>query len=195
MGDETLQKTPLHGLHVAAGAKMAPFAGYDLPVQYPMGVMAEHRFCRESAGLFDVSHMGQARLFGDNPAAALEALAPGDLQALDVGRMRYTMFTNAAGGVEDDLMALRREDHLFLVVNAACKDADLQLMAAGLPGIEIDHQADRGLLALQGPQAAAVLAGLAPETAAMPFMSGQDVVIGGVPCLVIPFWLYWRGRV
>lgn len=184
MGDDTLHKTPIHSLHVAAGAKMAPFAGYEMPVQYPMGVMAEHRFCRESAGLFDVSHMGQVRLLGDDLAKALEALVPGDVQALDAGRMRYTMFTNAAGGVEDDLMVLRREDHLFLVVNAACKDADLQLMAAGLPGIEIDHQTDRGLLALQGPKAAAVLAALAPETATMPFMTGQDVTIGGVSCLI-----------
>lgn len=184
MGDENLQKTPLHSLHLDAGAKMASFAGYDMPVQYPLGVMGEHRHCRAAAGLFDVSHMGQVRLNGDDPASALEALVPGDIQALDAGRMRYTMFTNADGGVEDDLMVLRREDHLFLVVNAACKDADLKLMAAGLPGVEIDHQATRGLLALQGPAAAAALAAHAPETAAMPFMTGQDVTIGGVPCLV-----------
>ncbi len=177
-------KTPLHGLHVALGAKMVPFAGYDMPVQYPAGVMAEHRHCRAAAGLFDVSHMGQVRLSGDDPAAALETLVPGDIQGLAPGQMRYATFTNAAGGVLDDLMVLRRDDHLFLVVNAACKHADLAHMAERLEGVEIDHQPDRGLLALQGPAAAAVLAKHAPDVADMSFMTGRDIVIDGVDCLV-----------
>lgn len=181
--DENL-KTPLHGLHVALGAKMVPFAGYDMPVQYPAGVMAEHRQCRYSAGLFDVSHMGQVRLLGDDPAAALEALVPGDIQGLAPGQMRYATFTSESGGVLDDLMVLRRDDHLFLVVNAACKHADLAHMAARLKGVEIDHQSGRGLLALQGPAAATVLAQHAPDVADMPFMTGRDVAIDGVDCLV-----------
>ncbi|MEQ9124848.1 MAG: glycine cleavage system aminomethyltransferase GcvT [Alphaproteobacteria bacterium] len=179
-----LRKTPLHDLHVELGAKLVEFAGYAMPVQYPAGVMAEHRQTRESAGLFDVSHMGQVRLLGDKAAAAFEALVPGDIQALAPGEMRYTMFTNPEGGVIDDLMALAREDHLFLVVNAACKERDLAHMAVHLPGIEIDHQADRGLLALQGPKAAAVLAGHAPAVAGMSFMTAMEIDLAGASCLV-----------
>lgn len=184
MASTELAKTALHALHLEHGAKMVPFAGYDMPVQYPLGVMGEHRHCREQAGLFDVSHMGQVRLLGDDPAASLEALVPGDIKGLDAGQMRYTMFTNDAGGVLDDLMVLRRDDHLFLVVNAACKAQDLAWMAERLQGVEIDHQDDRALMALQGPAAAAVLAAHAPDAASMPFMTGQAMTIGGVDCLV-----------
>lgn len=184
MSDGELQTTPLHDLHVELGAKMVGFAGYAMPVQYPAGVMAEHKHCRTAAGLFDVSHMGQVRLTGPDVAAALEGLVPADIQGLEAGRMRYTMFTNEAGGVLDDLMVLNRGDHLLLVVNAACKHQDIALMQAGLPGIELDYMADRGLLALQGPEAAAVLADLAPDAATMPFMSGRPLTVAGVDCLV-----------
>jgi len=184
MSAEHLEKTPLQGLHVECGAKMVGFAGYDMPVQFPAGVMAEHRHCRTAAGLFDVSHMGQVRLSGGDPAAALETLVPGDIRGLAPGQMRYTMFTNAEGGVMDDLMALNRGDDLFLVVNAACKAGDLAHMAEHLDGVEIDYQADRGLLALQGPEAAAVLARHAPETAAMPFMTAKEISLAGADCLV-----------
>jgi aminomethyltransferase len=184
MSDGEDLKTPLYDLHLTLGAKMTPFAGYMMPVQYPAGVMAEHRHCRAAAGLFDVSHMGQVRLLGDGAAAALERLVPADIQGLIPGRMRYTIFTNADGGVLDDLMALSRGDHLFLVVNAGCKHDDLAHMAAHLGDIEIDYQADRGLLALQGPAAADILAKHALAVLAMPFMTALDVQIGGVDCLV-----------
>ena len=181
---ETAAATPLHGLHVELGAKMVPFAGYDMPVQYPSGVMAEHNHCRAAAGLFDVSHMGQVRLVGADPAAALERLVPGDIQGLAPGQMRYTMFTSAEGGILDDLMALRRDDCVFLVVNAACKAEDLAHLAAHLDDVEIDHQADRGLLALQGPGAVAALVRHAPDVAAMPFMTAKEISLAGAPCLV-----------
>ncbi len=179
-----LLKTPLYDLHVELGAKMVEFAGYAMPVQYPAGVMAEHRHCRTDAGLFDVSHMGQVRLLGDDPAGALETIVPGDIKALDAGQMRYTMFTNDQGGVLDDLMALQQGDHVFLVVNAACKADDLANMAARLKDVEIDHQADRGLLALQGPKAAEILAGHAPEVADMAFMTARTIELAGAECLV-----------
>lgn len=179
---ETVLSTPLNALHRSLGAKMVPFAGYDMPVQYPLGVLKEHLHTRDKAGLFDVSHMGQVRLRGADPARALEALVPGDLLALAPGRIRYTMFTNAAGGILDDLMVTRISDsELFVVINAACKTADLAHLRANLPGVEIEYLGDEaGLLALQGPAAAAVMARLAPETASMPFMSMLATRIGGI---------------
>src|SRR5664279_227589 len=120
-----LLKTPLRALHVELGAKMVPFAGYAMPVSYPQGILAEHRQCRASAVLFDVSHMGQLRLRGDDAAAALETLVPVDIVGLGLGKQRYALFTNDGGGVLDDLMVTRRDDHLFLIVNAACKEADV----------------------------------------------------------------------
>ncbi|OTI30522.1 glycine cleavage system protein T, partial [Pseudomonas aeruginosa] len=126
MSTETLLKTPLHALHLELGARMVPFAGYDMPVQYPLGVMKEHLHTREQAGLFDVSHMGQIRLTGANAAKALETLVPVDIIDLPVGMQRYAMFTNEQGGILDDLMVANLgNDELFLVVNAACKDQDL----------------------------------------------------------------------
>ncbi|HSI57365.1 MAG TPA: glycine cleavage system aminomethyltransferase GcvT, partial [Ideonella sp.] len=123
---EALLQTPLHALHLELGARMVPFAGYAMPVQYPGGLMAEHRQCREAAALFDVSHMGQLRLVGADAAAALETLVPMDVSDLAVGKQRYALFTNAAGGILDDLMITRRAKDLLLVVNAACKAADLR---------------------------------------------------------------------
>jgi aminomethyltransferase len=169
-----LQITPLNALHRELGAKMVPFAGYDMPVQYPMGVMKEHLHCRAKAGLFDVSHMGQVILHApggyDAVAQAMEALVPVDLLGLGAMRQRYGMFTNDAGGILDDLMLANRGDHMFVVVNAACKADDIAHMRAGLPGIKVQEIADRALLALQGPAAEAVLEAMVPGVAAMRFM-------------------------
>ncbi|MRU15282.1 glycine cleavage system aminomethyltransferase GcvT [Roseovarius sp. A21] len=171
---DALRQTPLHALHVELGAKMVPFAGYDMPVQYKLGVMKEHLHCRAAAGLFDVSHMGQVivRAPGgyDEVARAMEGLVPVSVLGLAEGRQRYAMFTNDRGGIMDDLMLANRGDHLFVVVNAACKAADIAHMRAGLPGCEVDEITDRALLALQGPKAEAVLARLVPDVAGMRFM-------------------------
>jgi aminomethyltransferase len=178
-------RTPLYALHIEQGAKMVPFAGYDMPVQYPAGVLAEHQHTRQAAGLFDVSHMGQAIIRGADRLAALEALVPGDLRALAEGRIRYSQFTNDQGGIKDDLMITNAGDHLFLVINAACKSADIAHLKAGLRGdVTVEEVSDRALLALQGPKAAAVLARWAPEAAAMAFMSFRRLDIAGIACLV-----------
>ncbi|MGP9790316.1 glycine cleavage system aminomethyltransferase GcvT [Roseinatronobacter sp. NSM] len=165
-----LRRTPLHALHLELGAKMVPFAGYDMPVQYPLGVMGEHLHCRAKAGLFDVSHMGQVILRGPNAALALERLVPVALAELAEGRQRYAMFTNDAGGILDDLMVANRGDHLLVVVNAACKAADLAHMRRTLPELDVTEVTDRALLALQGPRAEAVLAALLPDVVKMRFM-------------------------
>lgn len=168
--DDLLQ-TPLHDLHVARGARMMPFAGWSMPVQYPMGVMAEHLHTRGKAGLFDVSHMGQVILrdAGRDPAEALETLVPADIVGLGQGRQRYGLFTSEAGGVLDDLMIANKGDHLLLVVNASRTDHDLAHLR-GLEGVEVSHVTDRALLALQGPAAEGVLARLLPGVAEMRFM-------------------------
>jgi aminomethyltransferase len=188
-----LAQTPLHALHAARGARMVPFAGYDMPVQYADGIIAEHTHTRSAAGLFDVSHMGQAFVVGPDHATAaqaLEALMPADLAALAPGRQRYTQLTDANGGILDDLMVTRSADPaedgvLMLVVNAACKEADYAHIAAGLPGnvrlIRADH---RALIALQGPRAANVLARHCPGAAVMAFMSAQSASFDGIDCHV-----------
>lgn len=182
-----VKHTPLHALHVELGAKMVPFAGYDMPVNYPAGILKEHLHTRAQAGLFDVSHMGQLRLTGDQPAAALETLVPGDIHGLGLHRTRYTLFTGDQGGILDDLMVTNAGDHLFLVVNAACKEADLAHLRARLSGgshgfgaVDIEPLEDRALLALQGPTAAAVLARFEPDVARMPFMSFGPADIRGI---------------
>ena len=167
------KRTPLYALHLELGAKMVPFAGYEMPVQYPAGVMAEHLHTRGRAGLFDVSHMGQVLLPGD-AGAALERLVPVDVLGLKPGRQRYGLFTDDAGGILDDLMIANRGDDLFLVVNAARNDADVALLRAAIPGVA--PLPDRALLALQGPEAEAVLERLLPGVAAMRFM---DVAVIG----------------
>ena len=183
-----LRRTPLHALHRELGAKLVPFAGYDMPVQYPEGILAEHRHCRDAAGLFDVSHMGQVRLAGAAAAAALETLVPGDIIGLSPGRTRYTLFTAEDGGILDDLMVTNRGDHkggdhLFLVVNAACKADDVaHLRHRTGDRVEVTELADRALLALQGPLAAPVMARLAPATAQMKFMSFAPARLDGVEC-------------
>ncbi|MFN3954683.1 MAG: glycine cleavage system aminomethyltransferase GcvT [Pararhodobacter sp.] len=163
-----LKRTCLYDMHLAHGAKMVPFAGYEMPVQYPLGVMGEHLHTRAKAGLFDVSHMGQVILGARGAAEALEALVPVDVEGLPEGRQRYGLFTNESGGILDDLMIANRGDHLFLVVNAACKAQDIAHLQAHLDGVE--PVTDRALLALQGPAAAAALARLVPGVAAMRFM-------------------------
>ncbi|ULT72191.1 glycine cleavage system aminomethyltransferase GcvT [Pseudomonas sp. BC42] len=187
MSTETLLKTPLHSLHLELGARMVPFAGYDMPVQYPPGVMKEHQHTREQAGLFDVSHMGQILLRGANAAQALETLVPVDIIDLPVGMQRYAMFTNEQGGILDDLMVANLgDDQLFLVVNAACKEQDLAHLRRHL-GEQCDIQPlfeERALLALQGPAAVKVLARLAPEVASMTFMQFKPVTVLGVDCFV-----------
>ena len=180
-----LKHTPLDELHRARGARMVAFAGYEMPVQYPAGIIAEHLHTRAQAGLFDVSHMGQIRLHGAAAARALEALVPGDLQALAPGRMRYTLLLNEAGGILDDLMATRLDDGLMLVVNAARKDADFAYLAAHLDrAVTIEPRFDCALLALQGPAAAAVLARHVAGISDMPFMSAAEVSLAGAQAFV-----------
>jgi aminomethyltransferase len=180
-----LRRTPLYELHRARGAKMVPFAGYEMPVQYPTGIIAEHLHTRAHAGLFDVSHMGQIRVHGAEAALALEALVPGDLQGLMPRQMRYTLLLNDKGGILDDLMATRLEDGLMLVVNAACKDADLAHLQSQLDrAVTIEPHFERALLALQGPAAAAVLKRFAPGVERMSFMTSAELSIAGTPCSV-----------
>lgn len=187
MSTESLLTTPLHALHRELGAKMVPFAGYDMPVQYPAGVMKEHLHTRAQAGLFDVSHMGQIRLTGADAAKALETLVPVDIVDLPVGMQRYAMFTNETGGILDDLMVANLgNDQLMLVVNAACKNQDLAHLCTHLAGhckIEPLFE-ERALLALQGPAAVTVLARLAPEVATMTFMQFATVTLMDVTCYV-----------
>jgi aminomethyltransferase len=189
MSAAPLLKTPLHALHLELGAKMVPFAGYDMPVNYPGGILAEHRQCRESAALFDVSHMGQVRLAGDGAAAALETVVPMDVIDLGAGKQRYAFFTNEHGGILDDLMITRRGadfgGDLLLVVNAACKDADIRHLVTNIGHrCVVQPLPDRALLALQGPQAASALVRLAPGVAALTFMTGGRFEIAGADCFV-----------
>ncbi|GFM60888.1 aminomethyltransferase [Pseudomonas cichorii] len=187
MPTEQLLTTPLHTLHRELGAKMVPFAGYDMPVQYPAGVMKEHLHTREKAGLFDVSHMGQILLTGAGAAQALETLVPVDIIDLPVGMQRYAMFTNENGDILDDLMVANLgNDQLMLVVNAACKNEDLAHLRKHLGSrctIEPLFE-ERALLALQGPLAAVVLARLAPQVASMTFMQFTRVTLLGIECYV-----------
>ena len=183
MVDEPLKTTPLHALHQELGGKLVPFAGYAMPVQYPAGILAEHLHCRSAAALFDVSHMGQVRLDGADAAQLLETLVPGDILGLKPGRIRYTLFTNAVGGILDDLMVTQAGDHLFLVINAARKDHDIAHLRAHL-GERVRVLDDRALLALQGPDAAAVMDAVAPGAAMMGFMTARDLTVAGVPCFV-----------
>ncbi|MDF1691655.1 MAG: glycine cleavage system aminomethyltransferase GcvT [Zhongshania sp.] len=189
MTTEVLKTTALNALHRELGAKMVPFAGYDMPVQYPLGVMKEHLHVREAAGLFDVSHMGQIRLRGENIAQALEALMPQDVMGLPVDRQRYGLLTNEQGGIRDDLMFANCGDSFMLVVNAACKDQDYLWLRQNLPeSISMEMLNDQGLLALQGPAARQVMARLAPETETMVFMDTRSCQIAGMDC-----WLSCSG--
>lgn len=185
-----LKKTPLHALHLSLGARMVPFAGYDMPVQYPLGVLKEHLHTREQAGLFDVSHMGQVIVRAksgsyEDAARALESLVPVDILGLKEGRQRYGFFTDDNGGILDDLMITHRGDHLFVVVNAACKEADVAHMKAHLSDTcTVEVLEDRALLALQGPRAAQVLPELWAGLAAMKFMDVREVALHDVDCII-----------
>ncbi|WP_094036951.1 glycine cleavage system aminomethyltransferase GcvT [Antarctobacter heliothermus] len=181
-----LKTTVLNDLHHAQGAKMVGFAGYEMPVQYKLGVLKEHLHTRASAGLFDVSHMGQVILRGPDVAKALESLVPVDVVGLAEGRQRYALFTNDAGGIEDDLMIANRGDHLFLVVNAACKHADVARMRAALEpqGITVKMLENRALVALQGPAAEDVLAEHCPDVREMKFMDVATLPIAGAECWI-----------
>ena len=170
-----LLKTPLHALHLELGARMVPFAGYDMPVQYPAGLMAEHRHTRAAAGLFDVSHMGQLRLVGPDAGAAFESLMPVDVVDLPVGKQRYGLLLTDEGGIIDDLMFTRREGDLFVIVNGACKVGDIAHIQARIGSrCEVLPLPDHGLLALQGPQAATALARLVPGVDKRVFMTGAS---------------------
>ena len=187
---DSLRRTPLHGLHLSLGGKMVPFAGYEMPVQFPAGVLKEHLQTRASAGLFDVSHMGQIALRPksgkvEDAAKALERLVPQDILSLAPGHQRYAQITNAAGGILDDLMVANFGDHLFLVVNAACKAEDEAHLRANLSDdCIIDSLQDRALIALQGPKAEAALARLCAEAPAMTFMDAGPRQVDGIACFV-----------
>jgi aminomethyltransferase len=188
--EPSLKRTPLHALHVSGGGKMVPFAGYDMPVQYSSGVLREHLHTRSSAGLFDVSHMGQIALRPksgkiEHAALALERLVPQDILAVAPGRQRYAQFTNHAGGLLDDLMVANFGDHLFLVVNAACKAEDEAHLRAHLSdSCIIEPLPDRALIALQGPKAESVLTKLCPDASAMRFMDSGPRSVSGIDCFV-----------
>ena len=178
------QPLALDAWHRAHGARMVSFAGYDMPVQYD-GVIAEHLWTRTSAGLFDVSHMGQLTVHGPNVDTALETLLPGDLQILKDGRLRYSMLLDDSGGIVDDLMATRRRDHFYVVVNGATKHGDIEEFERRLPkGIVVDHWKEQALLALQGPRAVEVLDALAPGVADLSFMQSGQFDLAGTPAWI-----------
>ncbi|WP_372782996.1 glycine cleavage system aminomethyltransferase GcvT [Phenylobacterium sp.] len=187
-----LKTTPLHEAHIALGARMVPFAGYDMPVQYTEGVLKEHLWTREHAGIFDVSHMGQARLRGVSPLFAFEEVVPGDFINLKLGRQKYSVLLNRAGGIIDDLMASRPvnsegtgDDGLFVVVNGACKENDFKVIEGELAGqVAIERLEDRALIALQGPEAAAVFQHYVPEAASLVFMDVRLMTGFGVDLIV-----------
>ena len=185
-----LLKTPLYDLHLELGARMVPFAGYDMPVQYPSGVMKEHLYTRAKCGLFDVSHMGQVEIRAksgsyEDAALALETLVPVDILGLKEGRQRYGFFTDENGCILDDLMIANRGDHLFVVVNAGCKQADIAHMRKHISDrVDITYLEHRALLALQGPKAEKVLTELWAGLSAMKFMDVREVALHDIPAIV-----------
>jgi aminomethyltransferase len=178
------KRTPLYDLHVELGGKIVDFAGWAMPVQYPAGIMAEHAACRSKAALFDVSHMGQVELRGDSAARALEALVPSSITALPVGKARYTVFTNADGGILDDLIVSNVGDHLFAVVNASMRDQDIAHLRCNLAAVDVVERTDLALIAVQGPRAEMVVAALAPVATGLGFMETTIADLQGVPCRV-----------
>ena len=184
---DILRRTPLYTLHLELGGKMVPFAGYEMPVQYPTGILKEHLHTREKAGLFDVSHMGQAFLDGADPARALEQVTPADIQGIAEGTQRYGLLLNDQGGIKDDFMTTRLlgEHALYLVVNAAMKDQDFAYIGEKLSGVAtLKPEPDRALLALQGPLAATALERHAPGISEMTFMQARRVTVAGAPAIV-----------
>ncbi|MDG2090164.1 MAG: glycine cleavage system aminomethyltransferase GcvT [Gammaproteobacteria bacterium] len=179
----SLKHTPLYDLHEELNGKLVPFAGYAMPVSYPLGIIKEHQHTREQAGLFDVSHMGQLIISGDGVTSALETLVPVDLEALAINQQSYALFTNESGGVIDDLMITRLEENkYFLVINAACKEKDISHLRANLQGLDIEVLEDQALLALQGPKAKNVMARYIDNLDSVGFMWGVDAEIEGIRC-------------
>ncbi len=180
-----MKATPLLELHKELGARIVPFAGYQMPVQYPNGIIKEHLHTREHAGLFDVSHMGQVKITGGNVAARLESLVPMDVIGLGEYKQRYAFFTNDQGGILDDLMITNAGEYFFLVVNAACKENDFEHLSANLsPNCDVEWIENRSLLALQGPRAAEVLSEHVPELASLKFMHALRTTIAGIDCFM-----------
>ncbi|UWQ49020.1 glycine cleavage system aminomethyltransferase GcvT [Leisingera caerulea] len=178
------KRTPLYDLHVELGGKMVDFAGWEMPVQYPMGIMGEHKQCREKAALFDVSHMGQVILRGDNVGEKLETLCPQAYATLKEGKARYGFFTNEEGGIMDDLIVSNAGDHYFVVVNAALRHQDIPHMQANLDGVEVTEIFDRALVAVQGPKAEDVVGGLCPAARDLKFMETTVADIDGAECRI-----------
>ena len=182
---DTLLKAPLHDLHVALGARMVPFAGYSMPVQYPAGLMAEHLHTRSAAGLFDVSHMGQLRLVGPDAAAALESLIPVDVIDLPAGKQRYGLLLNDEGGIIDDLMFFNTGVDIFIIVNGACKVGDIAHIQQKIGSrCEVIPMPEMALMALQGPQAVTALSRLAPGVEKLVFMTGGRFSVAGCDCFL-----------
>jgi aminomethyltransferase len=185
---QSLRKTPLNALHREFGAKLTEFAGYEMPVQYGLGILGEHQHTRKKAGLFDVSHMGQVILSGqsyEETALALEKVLPMDVLGLEIGRQRYGFLTNDDGGILDDLMFSNRGDHIFVVLNAACKDSDIKYLRSLLePNISIKEIESRALIALQGPASEAVIGKYHPQIKNMKFMDVETLTIDGAECWI-----------
>jgi aminomethyltransferase len=181
---EAPKRTPLYDLHVELGGKMVDFAGWEMPVQYPMGIMGEHKHCREKAALFDVSHMGQVILRGENVGEKLEAICPQAFKALKTGKARYGFFTNDAGGIMDDLIVANAGDHFFVVVNASMRHQDIPHMQKHLEGVEVTEIFDRALIAVQGPSAEDVVGDLCPAARDLKFMETTMGQINGVDCRI-----------
>ena len=182
--DTAPRRTPLYDLHVELGGKMVDFAGWEMPVQYPMGIMGEHNQCRQKAALFDVSHMGQVELRGEGAAEKLEALVPSSITPLKEGKARYTFFTNENGGIMDDLIVSNAGDHLFTVVNASMRHQDIPHMRDNLEGVEVIEIFDRALVAVQGPKAEDVVGALCPAAREMTFMQTMVADILGADCRI-----------
>ena len=185
---QSLRKTPLNALHREFGAKLTEFAGYEMPVQYRLGILGEHQHTRKKAGLFDVSHMGQVILSGqsyEETALSLEKVLPMDVLGLEIGRQRYGFLTNDDGGILDDLMFSNRGDHIFVVLNAACKDSDIKYLRSLLePNISIKEIESRALIALQGPASEAVIGKYHPQIKNMKFMDVETLAIDGAECWI-----------
>ncbi|RKZ48545.1 MAG: glycine cleavage system aminomethyltransferase GcvT [Gammaproteobacteria bacterium] len=184
-----LKKTPLYDLHCEQGARMVPFAGYEMPVSYPLGIKQEHLHCRTQAGLFDISHMGQIRLQGKQAVSVLESLIPSKISDLQTGQQKYSVLSNDRGGILDDIMVTNMGDHLLLVVNAACKHEDVEYLQSMMRDMsnedcQLEFLQDKALMALQGPAAASVLEEFSPETARLHFMQGGAFNIRDIPCVI-----------
>lgn len=185
MNTTNLKKTALYALHIEQGASIVPFAGYEMPVQYSNGVKQEHLHTRENAGLFDISHMGQIKLSGNDAARTLEALIPSNIENLALHAQRYSVLTNEQGGILDDIMVTNTGDALFVVINAACKEQDINYIQDHLIGdCQLEILTDRALIALQGPKAADVLKRFCPEATKLTFMSGNQFNINNVDCFI-----------